>query len=147
MLFWFLATSVFTVFFVFRSPAFDYRPLMVGSLIPLAGLVAGMKVLHSMVFAVAFLAVVMLATIGHRLVRRRLLGLPVGLMLHLVFTGAWTNDKLFGWPLFGWDIGDATHPVVARGWWNVPLEVAGLVGCYVIARRIDWRSGRIASLP
>lgn len=143
MLFWFVATAVFTVFFVFRSPAFDYRPLMVGSLIPLASV----RVLHSMVFAVGFLAVVMLATIGHRLVRRRLLGLPVGVMLHLVFTGAWTNDKVFGWPLFGWDIGDVTHPVIARGWWNVPLEAAGLVGCYLIAKRIDWRTGRIAELP
>ena len=143
MLLWFLATSVFTVFFVFRSPAFDYRPLMVGSLIPLASV----RVLHSIVFAVAFLAVVMLATIGHRLLRRRLLGLPVGVMLHLVFTGAWTNDKVFGWPLFGWDIGDVTHPVVARGWWNVPLELAGLAWCWVIAKRIDWRTGRIASLP
>ena len=143
MLLWFLATSVFTVFLVFRSPAFDYRPLMVGSLIPLASV----RVLHSIVFAVAFLAVVMLATIGHRLLRRRLLGLPVGVMLHLVFTGAWTNDKVFGWPLFGWDIGDVTHPVVARGWWNVPLELAGLAGCWVIAKRIDWRTGRIASLP
>ncbi len=143
MLLWFVATSVFTVFFVFRSPAFDYRPLMVGSLIPLASV----RVLHSIVFAVVFLAVVMLATIGHRLLRRRLLGLPVGVMLHLVFTGAWTNDKVFAWPLFGWDVGDVTHPVVARAWWNVPLELAGLAGCWVIAKRIDWRTGRIASLP
>lgn len=143
MFLWFIATAVFTVFFVFRSPAFDYRPLIVGSLIPLASV----RVLHSIVFAVVFMAVVMLATIGHRIVRRRLLGLPVGVMLHLVFTGAWTNDEVFGWPLFGWDLADATHPVVARGWWNVPLELAGAVGCYLIARRIDWRTGRIAELP
>ena len=143
MLLWFLATSVFTVYFVFRSPAFDYRPLMVGSLLPLASV----WVLHSVVFAVAFLAAVMLATIGRRILRRRLLGLPVGVMLHLVFTGAWTTDEVFLWPLFGWDLGDVTHPVVARGWWNVPLELAGLAGCYVIARRIDWRTGRIAVLP
>ena len=143
MLLWFLATAVFTVYFVFRSPAFDYRPLMVGSLIPLASV----RALHSVAFAVVFLAAVMLATIGHRIVRRRLLGLPVGVMLHLVFTGAWTDDKAFLWPLFGWGVDDATHPVVARGWWNVPLEVAGLVGCYLIARRIDWRTGRIAFLP
>jgi hypothetical protein len=147
MLFWFVATAVFTVFFVFRSPAFDYRPLMVGALVPLAGLVGGMRVLHSLVFSVVFLALVMLATVGQRLVRRRLLGLPVGTMLHLVFTGAWTDDRVFWWPLFGWSVGDATHPVIARGWWNVPLEVAGLAGCYVIARRIDWRTGRIAILP
>jgi hypothetical protein len=143
MLFWFVATAVFTVFFVFRSPAFDYRPLMVGALIPLASV----RVLHSLLFSVAFLAVVMLATVGHRLVRRRLLGLPVGTMLHLVFTGAWTDDRVFWWPLFGWDVGDAAHPVVARGWWNLPLEIAGAAGCYLIARRIDWRTGRIAILP
>lgn len=143
MFLWFVATSVFTVFFVFRSPAFDYRPLMVGSLIPLLSV----RVLHSLVFAVIFLVVVMLATIGRRLVRRRLLGVPVGVMLHLVFTGAWTNDESFWWPLFGWDLDGVTHPVIARGWWNVPLELAGLVGCVCIARRIDWRSGRIAELP
>lgn len=143
MFFWFIATAVFTVFFVFRSPAFDYRPLMVGSLIPLASV----RVLHSVVFSVAFLAVVMAATVGHRIVRRRLLGLPVGTMLHLVFTGAWTNDEAFWWPLFGWSIDDATHPVAARGWWNIPLELVGLVGCVAIAKRIDWRTGRIGQLP
>jgi hypothetical protein len=143
MFFWFIATAVFAVLFVFRDPAFDYRLLMVGSVLPLASLL----VLHSVVFSIALLTVLMLATPGRKPIRRMLLGLPVGTLLHLVFTGAWTNSKLFWWPLLGVDIGDVTHPVVARGWWNVPLELAGLAGCWWIVRRIDWRTGRIAVTP
>jgi len=142
MFFWFVATAVFTVFYVFRDPGFDYRLLMVGSLIPLASV----RVLHSVLFGVALLTVLMLAfRRGAR--RRMLLGLPIGVLLHLVFTGAWTDQNVFWWPLFGWGLDGAQHPVAARGWWNVPLELAGVVGCWLIARRIDWRSGRITRLP
>lgn len=142
MLFWFLATSVFAVYYVFRDPAFDYRLLMVGSLIPLASV----RVLHSVLFGVVLLGVLMV--VFRRGARRRmLLGLPIGVLLHLVFTGAWTDQQVFWWPLFGWGIDGAEHPVLARGWWNVPLEVVGLAGCRLIAKRIDWRTGRIATLP
>lgn len=145
MFFWFIATSVFTVLLVFRDPRFDYRFLMVGSVLPLVSV----RVLQSLLFSVALLVVLMLATAGRtsgrRRWRRRLLGLPVGTLLHLVFTGAWTNTRAFWWPLFGFDIGHVEHPVLARGWWNVPLELAGLVGCWWIARRIDWRTGQISA--
>ena len=33
MLFWFVGTAVVAVWFVFRDPAFDYRLLIVGSLL------------------------------------------------------------------------------------------------------------------
>jgi len=140
--FWFVATAVFTVYYVFRDPGFDYRMVMVGSVVPLASV----RVLHSVVFGVALLTVLMLVT-RRGVLRRMLLGLPIGVLLHLVFTGAWTNQRVFWWPLFGWGTGGAEHPVIARAWWNVPLEAAGLVGCWLIARRFDWRTGRITRLP
>jgi hypothetical protein len=75
-------------------------------------------------------------------------------LLHLVFTGAWTNSRVFWWPLFGFDFDGARHPVAARGWWNVPLELIGVALCWWIvtraglrdgaARRRFWETGQLA---
>ena len=94
MFFWFIGTAVVTIWFVFRDPAFDYRLLIVGSVLPalVDAFFGGARVLHSVTFSVALLAVLMLATPGRKPIRRMLLGLPLGTMLHLVFTGAWTNS-------------------------------------------------------
>jgi hypothetical protein len=135
---WFIGTVVVTVWWVFRDPAFDHRLLVVGAVLPLAELaVGGARVLHSITFAVVLLAVLMLATPGRRPIRKMLLGLPIGLLLHLVFTGAWRTASVFWWPFGGVGFGDAPHPVAARGWWNVPLEVAGLALCWWVYRRAD----------
>jgi hypothetical protein len=135
--FWFLGTVVVAVWFVFRDAAFDYRLLLVGAVLPAVGDApfGGARVLHSVTFSVALLAVLMTATSGRRPIRKMLLGLPVGTMLHLVFTGAWTNTTVFWWPFGGFSFGDAPHPVAERGWWNVPLELIGLALCWWIVRR------------
>lgn len=137
---WFVGASVAAVWFVFRDPSFDVRLLVVGALLPeLDALFGGARVLHTLVFSLALLALVMAATIGHRERRKRWLALPIGTLLHLVVDGAWTNARVFGWPLGGWSFDGAELPVVARGWWNVPLELAGialLAWC--------WRFGRLA---
>jgi len=130
MFFWFVATAVFTVFYVFRDPGFDYRLLMVGSLIPLASV----RVLHSVLFGVALLTVLMLAfRRGAR--RRMLLGLPIGVLLHLVFTGAWVDAEVFWWPFGGVGLDGAPATVGERGWWNLALEAAGAAMCAWIVRR------------
>lgn len=141
MFFWFIGTAVVSVWFVFRDPGFDYRLLVVGSVLPLAELPFGARVLHSVTFSVALLAVLMLATAGRKPIRRTLLGLPVGTLLYLVFSGAWTNATVFWWPFFGLSFDDAPHPVAERGWWNVPLELFGLVLCAWIVRRAGLRDG------
>lgn len=157
MFVWFVVTSVATVRLVFADPRFDYRLLVVGALLPdvidlpfgRAG--AG----HSITAAVAVLVVVMVATAGRRPVRRLLLGLPIGMLLHLVWDGAFTLTTVFWWPFSGgW--GDHAIPSVARGWWNVPLEVGAIAALVVGWRRFGladslrrtalWRHGTLGHL-
>jgi hypothetical protein len=137
VLLWFVGTSVVTISFVFRDPRFDHRLLVVGALLPPLVDVwsGGAWVMHSLTASVALLAVVMLATVGRRPLRRTLLGLPLGTMLHLVFTGAWADPRVFWWPFAGWSFDGAPLPIVARGWWNVPLELVGALLVIWIWRR------------
>lgn len=141
MLFWFLGTAVVAVWFVFRDPAFDYRLLLVGAVLPaiVDGFVGGARVLHSVTFSVALLAALMLATSGRKPVRKMLLGLPIGMLLHLVFTGAWTNSTVFWWPFLGTSFDGAPHPVASRGWWNLPLEAIGFALCWWVVQRASLR--------
>lgn len=139
MFFWFVGTAVVAVWFVFRDPRFDYRLLLIGSVLPAAvdALFGGARLLHSLTFSVGLLALLMLATSGRRPIRKMLLGLPIGTLLHLVFTGAWTNTKVFWWPFGGFSFDGAPHPVAERGWWNVPLEIVGLWLCWWVYRQAD----------
>ena len=80
MFFWFIGTAVVTVGFVFRDPRFDYRLLVVGSVLPIVDVVfGGARALHSITVSIALLVVVMLATAGRRPIRRLLLGVPIEL--------------------------------------------------------------------
>ena len=64
MLIWFAAVSVVLVAFIFRSPAIDYRTVVVGAVLPvLEGLLGGPRLLHSMVGAVALLGLAMAVAI------------------------------------------------------------------------------------
>lgn len=141
MVFWFLGTAVLTVWYVFRDPAFDYRLLLVGSVLPVFvdPLFGGARMLHSVTFPVVLLAVLMLATPGRKPIRKTLLGLPIGLLLYLVFSGAWADAEVFWWPFTGLEFGDSPHPVWERGWWLVPLELVGVGMCVWIWRRAGLR--------
>jgi len=128
LFFWFAGTSFLAAWLVFRDPAFDYRLVMVGALLPdaLDVLFGGAGPLHSVAGSVVLLAVVMVITIGHRSLRRHLIALPIGTFLHLVFDGAFATSQVFWWPLAGGGLAEHRLPVVGRGWWNVPLELVGL---------------------
>ncbi|CAN5589394.1 hypothetical protein BH23ACT3_BH23ACT3_01560 [soil metagenome] len=142
MFFWFIGTSVLAIWYVFRDPRFDYRLLIVGSVLPPAVDVwfGGARVMHSLTLSVALMTIVMLVTTGRRPIRRTLLGLPLGTLLHLVFTGAWTDTTVFWWPFSGGGFGDAPLPIAERGWWNVMLEIIGVV----LVLRI-WRQAGLSS--
>lgn len=127
MLLWFAGTSFLAVWLVFRDPAIDHRLVMAGAVLPdvVDGITGGPWVLHSVVGSVALLVVVMLATIGRRLLRRRLIALPIGTFLHLVFDGAWTDTDTFWWPFSG-SFGEGALPSIERGWLSLVLEAVGL---------------------
>lgn len=137
MLIWYVATAAVGVWAVFDSPAIDYRFVMLGAVLPVGEVVLGRPgPLHSLVTAVGVLAVVMLATQQRRLVRRRWLGIPIGLFCHLVFSGAWADTDAFWWPLFGLGLSDQRPPELARGALTVVLELAGVAIVVWWARRV-----------
>lgn len=128
MLIWFVGAGILSVWLVFRSPALDYRLVALGAVLPVGEVfLGGPHVAHTLVFAVALLTLVMLATRGRRLLRRRLIGLPIGLLVHLVLDGVWTNAEIFWWPLFGWDLGHGPLPEFDRPIAVIVLfELAGM---------------------
>jgi hypothetical protein len=129
MLLWFVGTSVAAVWFVFRDPQFNFRLVVVGALIPdiIDGIGGGAGPLHSLISVVAIMVVAMLATIGRRVLRKKVLAVIIGLFLHLVFDGAFTNTSMFWWPLGGFATYEQALPSIDRGWINVGLELVGVV--------------------
>ncbi len=137
MLLWYTALSILIVATVFRSSGLDYRVIALGSMLPLlVDLPIGHRsVGHSLLFAVALLAVIMTLTAGRsRLLRRRLLCLPIGVFVGLVLSGAFTQDPVFLWPFLG-PAGDYSLLPV---WWVVVLEeLVGLLGWWWIVGQYD----------
>ncbi len=136
MLFWFVATAVWSVWFVFRDPKFDYRLVAIAALVPdlIDGLRGAVGPLHSVVTSIAVLFAIMIATAGRKPSRQRLLALPIGMFIHLIFDGAFSNTKTFWWPLTGISLSENSLPSVERGPWNLPLEIVGVIGCVVAWR-------------
>lgn len=123
---WFVGASVVVVWQVFRSPALDYRTVVLGAVLPLLdGLAGGPRILHSLLGAVVALAATMVLTRRRRLARRRWLGVPIGMFLHLVLDGVWTNGRVLWWPLLGWSFGASGLPELQRGALGLVLEALG----------------------
>jgi membrane-bound metal-dependent hydrolase YbcI (DUF457 family) len=143
MLLWYVGMSVLLVANVFRSVGVDYRLVAAGSLLPLVvDLPNGSRGFgHTLLFPVALLVLVMAATMGRpRLVRRRLLCLPIGVFCGLILSGAFTQSAVFWWPLGrGGFTGASLLPV----WWAVMLEeLLGLVACWWVVGQFDlWLAG------
>jgi len=139
VLLWFCGVSVAAVWLVFRSPAIDYRLVMLGSVLPVGEVVlGGPRLLHTLLASVAALVLIMLATQQRRLLRRRLIGLPIGLMMHLVLDGIWARQVVFWWPFFGTDFGDGGLPELSHGLGLVLLlEVAGAAALLWCWRAFD----------
>ncbi len=126
MLCWFAGLSLLAAWQVFRSPALDHRMVVLGSVLPLIEMpFGGPRLLHTLLGAVAVLAVVMLATRSRRLLRRQLLGIPIGMFLHLVLDGVWADTRVFWWPAFGTSFGSRPLPELDRGLLGLLMEVAG----------------------
>jgi hypothetical protein len=137
MLLWFAGAAVVIVWSVFHDTAIDHRLLVAGALLPdvVDVWTGGRWFAHTVLASVALLVVVMAGTVGRRLLRRRLLALPIGTFLHLVLDGMWTDEDVFWWPAFGTDFGDRDLPSFDRGPVNVVLELAGLAMLVWVVRR------------
>ena len=130
MVLWFVGPSILIVWAVFSSPAADYRFVALGSLVPLLELPFGEpRILHSLAGAALVMVVVMVGARGRRLVQRRLLGIPIGMLLHLVLDGAWADAHAFWWPFFGASWSTSELPELGRGAGSVLLELLGLAAC------------------
>lgn len=138
MLIWFLVLAPVLVAEVFRSPMIDYRLVALGGVLPLAEVVIGVNVLHTLLGAVVLMTVVMLTTQKRRLLRRQLLGVPIGLFVHLVLDGSWTRAELFWWPAFGFDFGQTALPEFDRPLaFGLLLELLGVAAAVWAYRRYD----------
>ena len=138
MFFWYIGLSVFGVATIFRSSGIDYRLIAIGSLLPIiVDIPFGYRAYgYSLLFAVVLLVVVMLGTIGRpRLLRRRLLCLPIGVFCGLILSGAFANYHLFWWPFLGTSF---PHDALLPTWWVVVIEeVVGLFVCWVLVGQYD----------
>jgi hypothetical protein len=127
MLLWFVGTAWLAVWIVLHDRTFDYRLLAAGALLPdiVDGVTGGVGVMHSVVTSIGLLVAVMLVTFGRRPIRRRLLAIPFGTFLHLVFDGAFNTTKVFWWPLAGRVADDSSLPSIERGAVSAGLELVG----------------------
>jgi membrane-bound metal-dependent hydrolase YbcI (DUF457 family) len=138
MFLWFIGTAVISVWYVFRDARFDYRLLAVGALAPDAIDLPGghARWAHSLTAAVATLVLVMLVTAGRKPIRRLLLAVPIGMLLHLVWDGVFASTHVLWWPFAGsW--GNLRVPSLQRGWLNVPFELAGALMLAWMWRQCD----------
>ena len=136
MFLWFAGGAFLLVWLVFRSPAVDYRLVIVGALLPLGELPFGSpRVLHSLTGAAALLGLAMLLTPRRRLTQRRLVAIPIGVFIHLLLDGIWTDTRAFWWPFAGLAWSDARLPELARGGFDVVLELAGAAALWWCWRR------------
>ena len=129
MFFWFIGTALASSWIVFGDPKFSYRPLVIGALAPdIVEIWFGdAGPMHSVVTSIALLALVMLTTLGRRPRRKFLLAGVIGLLMHLVYDGAFLNTRMFWWPLSGVRLSGAKIPSMERGLINLPLEVIGVL--------------------
>lgn len=122
---------------VFRDPAVDHRCLIAGVLLPTVADLpwARPAFFHTFVAPALALGLVMVATQGRRLLRRRLLFVPIGMFLHLLLDGTWTKNDLFAWPFFGLEFpeGDLVPPVALA----LLMELAGAAALAWFVRRFD----------
>lgn len=141
MILWPAGVALGLVWLVFRDPAFDYRMVVVGALVPdvLDAPFGGARLAHTLLGSVAVLAAVMVGTRGRRHLRRSLLALPIGMFAHLVADGMWARTTTFWWPFFGRPL-TGRLPALDHGWAVLVFEE--LVGAVLVVW--CWRRFRLS---
>ena len=137
MVLWPIGIALVAAWAVFHDPAFDYRLIAVGVLLPLFvdAPVARLGIGHSLLLAVTVLVAVMLATRRRRRLRRHAIAVPIGMFLGLVASGAWSQRAVLWWPAFGRHVSHhALLPPIAI---VVIEEVIGAAAIIWFARRFE----------
>jgi len=98
--------------------------------------------MHTLIASVTAMLIIMLATKNKRPLRRRLLAIPIGMFLHLVFDGAFASTEVFWWPFTGGSLNEEL-PVTQRWGLNALLEIVGLVGIVWMWRRFNLSDTRV----
>lgn len=147
MVLWPAGVALGLVWLVFRDPAFDYRVVVVGAVLPdvVDAPFGGARLLHTLLASVLVLTLVMLGTRGRRHLRRSLLALPIGMFAHLVADGMWAHTHTFWWPFFGRSL-TGRLPALDHGLAVLVLEE--LVGAVIVAwcwRRFQLNDRRVRS--
>jgi hypothetical protein len=138
VLLWYVGLSIFLVAVIFKSVGIDYRLIAIGALLPLiVDIPFGYRAYgHTLLFAVVLLVLTMIGTIGRpRLLRRRLLCIPIGVFCGLVLSGAFLNDDLFWWPFLGTSF--PHDGLLPPAWVVVVEELVGLVVCWLLVGQYD----------
>jgi hypothetical protein len=100
--------------------------------------IGGPWLLHTLLGCAAIFAIVVTATRGRRLAARRAVGIPIGLLLHLVLDGTWLNSSLFWWPFRGGaPLGKGPLPEFDHLVASVVLEVVGIAIAIYLVRRYE----------
>lgn len=113
MILWHLGATVLIVRYVFRDPDMDLRWVLAGSILPdvidkpiasvfFHGTFGTHRIFaHSIVFPMVGFAIVLIATKRGTALRRGLIGLVIGVFIHLLLDAAWATPEAFWWPFFG----------------------------------------------
>jgi membrane-bound metal-dependent hydrolase YbcI (DUF457 family) len=115
MILWHLGITVLIVRYVFRDPDMDLRWVLFGSILPdLIDKPIGSLLFndtfhthrlfaHSVLFPIVGLLIAIVVTDRGSALRKGLIGLVIGCLIHLVLDAAWADPEAFWWPLFGFD--------------------------------------------
>jgi hypothetical protein len=72
------------------------------------------------------------------LVRRAWIGLPIGMLMHLVLDGIWARPEVFWWPFLGWSFPAGGLPEFGRSLGVVALlELVGLAALWWMVRTFE----------
>lgn len=137
MVLWYLGLGAVAVWLVFRDPRVDFRLLAIGLLSPalIDAPWSEARYAHTLLAPVAALFLVVALTAGRRPARPRLLMLPIGMLLHLVFDGMWMSPEIFWWPALGTDFPE--RALVPGATALVVREAVGLVAVAWFVRRFN----------
>lgn len=154
MILWHLGGTLAIVRYVFRDPNMDLRWVLLGSVLPdLLDKPLGAVFFndqfethrlmgHALVFPVLGLFAVLGLTKRGSALRKGLIGVVIGSLVHLVLDGAWIDAEAFMWPFFGLDfpaVADSAIGPLLERMVKDPLvwagEAVGLGYCIYLWRR------------